>query len=715
MANMDQIRRVVNGRALRALALAVFVGLPLFAPVAHAQVCPFDDGNSSLEVEGLILTRYALGVTAAPLVANTGINAVDAPSVEATINCPSCGLNITGNPTMTVADATIISRKLAGFSGAALTDGLDLGNGTRNTVTTVNSFLLAGCGATGGTVTSITAGNGLTGGTITASGTIAADTTFLQRRVTSTCSAGSFITAVAADGTVTCGTPPAGGSGTVTSVATGTGLTGGTITASGTIAADTTFLQRRVTSTCSAGSFITAVAADGTVTCGTPPAGGAGTVTSVATGAGLTGGPISTSGTVGLASTQLLPTTACATSQIAQWNGSAWICRAPPPTLPTSCLDGQLLKLVGGAIACSAAPQTFTVADSVNNVGQHRSIARSFDGLPIISYYDASTFNLKVMRCGNAACSGGNIIRTVDTTGLGRYTAIAVPSNGLPVISYSTSTVVTETAASALKVAACNDLTCTGTVNLAVVDNLAVAVGRYSSMAISQDGFPVISYYDGTNGNLKVAKCVNSTCFGATITTLDGASGADVGRYTSIAVPADGLPVISYHDVTNIDLKVVKCSVTNCSTFSTPVTVDGTGVGNNVGSRTSIAISADGFPIIAYFDDSASALKVAKCINAGCTGATVINSLTPAAQRDLSIVVPADGRPVIAYAADTGALSVIKCGTASCASGNVISNVAGVTFGAAMLVPASDALPVIAYDNFDLNVVKCSNSGCANP
>ncbi len=652
MANMDQIRRVVNGRALRALALAVFVGLPLFAPVAHAQVCPFDDGNSSLEVEGLILTRYALGVTGAPLVANTGINAVDAPSVEATINCPSCGLNITGNPTMTVADATIISRKLAGFSGAALTDGLDLGNGTRNTVTAVNSFLLAGCGATGGTVTSITAGNGLTGGTITASGTIAADTTFLQRRVTSTCSAGSFITAVAADGTVTCGTPPAGG---------------------------------------------------------------AGTVTSVATGAGLTGGPISTSGTVGLASTQLLPTTACATSQIAQWNGSAWICRAPPPTLPTSCLDGQLLKLVGGAIACSAAPQTFTVADSVNNVGQHRSIARSFDGLPIISYYDASTFNLKVMRCGNAACSGGNIIRTVDTTGLGRYTAIAVPSNGLPVISYSTSTVVTETAASALKVAACNDLTCTGTVNLAVVDNLAVAVGRYSSMAISQDGFPVISYYDGTNGNLKVAKCVNSTCFGATITTLDGASGADVGRYTSIAVPADGLPVISYHDVTNIDLKVVKCSVTNCSTFSTPVTVDGTGVGNNVGSRTSIAISADGFPIIAYFDDSASALKVAKCINAGCTGATVINSLTPAAQRDLSIVVPADGRPVIAYAADTGALSVIKCGTASCASGNVISNVAGVTFGAAMLVPASDALPVIAYDNFDLNVVKCSNSGCANP
>ena len=174
------------------------------APSAHAQTCPFDDGNSSIEIEGLILTRYALGLTGAPLVANTVINAVDAPTVEASINCPSCGLNITGNPAMTVADATIISRKLAGFSGSSLTNGLALGVGTRNTPALVQSFLLAGCGATGGTVTSITAGTGLIPGTITTTGTIAADTTFLQRRVASNCAAGSAISAINADGTVTC-------------------------------------------------------------------------------------------------------------------------------------------------------------------------------------------------------------------------------------------------------------------------------------------------------------------------------------------------------------------------------------------------------------------------------------------------------------------------------------------------------------------------------
>ena len=47
--------------------------------------------------------------------------------------------------------------------------------------------------AVGGYVSSVTAGAGLTGGTITSSGTIAADTTYLQRRVSGTCAAGSSI------------------------------------------------------------------------------------------------------------------------------------------------------------------------------------------------------------------------------------------------------------------------------------------------------------------------------------------------------------------------------------------------------------------------------------------------------------------------------------------------------------------------------------------
>lgn len=271
-------------------ALLAALATLLLACAAPAQTCPFDDGNSSLEVEGLILTRYALGITGAPLVANTGISAVDAPTVEASINCPSCGLHITGNASLTVADATIISRKLAGFQGASLTAGLALGSGSRNTPALVQSFLLSGCGATGGTVTSITAG---------------------------------------------------------------TGLTGGTITAAGTLAADTSYLQRRLSSVCTAGSFISAVAADGSVTCGAPAASGGGTVTSVGTGAGLVGGPITAAGTIGLTNNQLLPTTACTTNQIAKWNGSAWACAADNDVNNTA-NDARYFRQGGNAFGAPA-------------------------------------------------------------------------------------------------------------------------------------------------------------------------------------------------------------------------------------------------------------------------------------------------------------------------------------------------------------------------
>ena len=48
-----------------------------------------------------------------------------------------------------------------------------------------------------------------------------------------------------------------------------------------------------------------------------------------------------------------------------------------------------------------------------------------------------------------------------------------------------------------------------------------------------------------------------------TINTVDGA-GADVGCDTSITIGMDGFPVISYRDVTNGDLKVAKCANQFC-------------------------------------------------------------------------------------------------------------------------------------------------------
>jgi hypothetical protein len=165
-------------------------------------------------------------------------------------------------------------------------------------------------GGSGGSVTSVNTGAGLTGGPITTSGTIsipaAGVTNAMLANPSITVQAGSGLSGggtVALGGTVTLTNTASGG--TVTSVNTGAGLSGGPITTSGTIsipaAGVTNTMLANPSITVQAGSGLSGggtVALGGTVTLTNTASGG--TVTSVNTGAGLTGGPITTNGTISI-------------------------------------------------------------------------------------------------------------------------------------------------------------------------------------------------------------------------------------------------------------------------------------------------------------------------------------------------------------------------------------------------------------------------------
>lgn len=88
----------------------------------------------------------------------------------------------------------------------------------------------------------------------------------LQRRVSSSCPAGSSIRAISAAGSVTCETDDTN-TGDITGVTAGTGLSGGGNSGGVTINADTSYLQRRIAVSCGTDRAIAAVSSSGTPTC----------------------------------------------------------------------------------------------------------------------------------------------------------------------------------------------------------------------------------------------------------------------------------------------------------------------------------------------------------------------------------------------------------------------------------------------------------------
>ncbi|MBP8296132.1 MAG: hypothetical protein KAX84_08490 [Burkholderiales bacterium] len=331
----------------------------------------------------------------------------------------------------------------------------------------------------------------------------------------------------------------------------------------------------------------------------------------------------------------------------------------------------------------------------------------------VISYYDLAADALRVARCANAACTGTAGITTIDdpTNNVGTYTSIALGNDGLPVISYRDET------AGSLKVAKCANPSCTGAATITTVDDPINSVGIYTSIAVGNDGRPVISHFDTTSNSLKVAKCANAACTGVASNSVVDNPANEVGTYTSIAIGNDGLPVISYHDETAGALKVAKCANAACTGAATITTVDGSA--NDVGEYTSIAIGADGLPVISYRDRTANTVNVAHCANPACTGAATITSVAASSDftgNNTALAIGADGLPVIAHvdnSAERG-LSLTRCSTPACTGAAITSMIDGTGTMVAIAI-GSDGLPLVAYyDNQvgDLKAAKCGTPGC---
>jgi hypothetical protein len=301
--------------------------------------------------------------------------------------------------------------------------------------------------------------------------------------------------------------------------------------------------------------------------------------------------------------------------------------------------NGDLKLAICSDATCSAAP-TLRTLDSVGNVGESTSLELTASGNPVVSYYARGSEDLKLAVCSNPTCSTAPTLRTLDSTGnVGGYTSLVLNSSGNPVVSYYDST------NGDLKLAVCGDLTCSTPPALRTLDSAGI-VGRDTSLVLNSSGNPVVSYTDLTNSDLKLAICSNSTCSTApTLRTLDSAGA--VGFNTSLVLNSSGNPVVSYYDSTNGDLKLAICSNSTCSTTPTLRTLDGA---NAVGLDTSLVLTSSGNPVVSYFDTTNDDLKLAVCGDPTClsVSARILDSAGNVGQFT-SLALSSTGNPVVSY------------------------------------------------------------------
>ncbi len=383
-----------------------------------------------------------------------------------------------------------------------------------------------------------------------------------------------------------------------------------------------------------------------------------------------------------------------------------------------SCPVGQYLRGIhpNGTVICEPllTPHvSTTVYDPADSVGSESSLAIGADGLPIVSYVvgNPNAGALGVTHCGNPACTAGNVSTTVDDpiNFVGEWTSIAIGGDGLPIISHRDRTAL------ALRVTHCGNPACTAGNISTIVDDPTNSVGEWTSIAIGTDGLPIISHRDFTALALRITHCGNAACTAGNISTTVDDTANSLGSRTSIAVGVDGLPIISHWDLTALALRVTHCGNAACTTGNVSTTVDDPLFGQG---QTSIAIGADGLPIISH--SGGSDLRVTHCGNAACTAGNVSTTVDPANSDGAytSIAIGADGLPIISHRGSADTLRVTHCGNAACTAGNVSTTVddpvnsVGSYTSIAITV---DGLPIISH--FDqtaaaLRVTKCATRTC---
>lgn len=210
-----------------------------------------------------------------------------------------------------------------------------------------------------------------------------------------------------------------------------------------------------------------------------------------------------------------------------------------------------------GNASCTAGNVSTTLDAATFSEGL-AALAIGADGLPIIARSGGTS--LRVTKCGNQACTAGVVSTTADTAGfqLGITPSIVIGADGRPLIAHRSFSFSGTT----LRLTVCGDAACS-TGNLTRTLDAAASAGLGLSMALGTDGHPVVSHIDDNTGIVRVTSCASADCSTGVATRPVSGSAGTFAVLTSMAIGIDGLPLIAFGDSAN-NLRVARCGSPTC-------------------------------------------------------------------------------------------------------------------------------------------------------
>ena len=374
-----------------------------------------------------------------------------------------------------------------------------------------------------------------------------------------------------------------------------------------------------------------------------------------------------------------------------------------------SCAAGEYFRGINsdGSLNCELLPVSFDrVLDSTADVGSSVSIALRSDGRPVIAHHNQTSGWLKLYSCSDAACVTG-LSRTLDNVGadVGEDTSIAIRPNGLPVVVYR------DVAGQALKLFDCTNETCSAGVARILDDTVNVSA-RNTSMVLRADGRPFIAYHETPGFTLRAYDCANVSCSSGLVRTLTGG----FSRGSAVQIRADGRPMIALGGSAGAGVRVrlFDCVDVDCSAATVRTPPSGAFAG-----PVALLIRNSGRPLIATTGIEGS-LQMSDCADAICSTNVQTVLTTGRTSETVDMKLRSNGFPLIAYgnilAADQSDLRLFDCANSSCSAGSIRTIVSNGDFGTDVaLALRSDGRPVIAYYdafNDDLRLRICANPEC---